>query len=102
MNCIICLNEPPVFQKMCQMCLDAAATHINRSEVPSPTTSHDKSVAVKRKQNQTCILRAKEMLARTKATVNLPTTSTSKRPRSPELQVTSSSPAPPNDPYDKA
>ncbi|KAI9630490.1 hypothetical protein KEM48_013986 [Puccinia striiformis f. sp. tritici PST-130] len=86
---------------MCRTCLDAAAAHVNRSEVPAPTTSHDKSAAVKSKQNQAC-MRAKEMLAKTKATVNPPTTSTSKRPRSPERQVTSSSPAPPDDPYDKA
>ncbi|KAH9454747.1 hypothetical protein Pst134EB_014812 [Puccinia striiformis f. sp. tritici] len=101
MSCIICLNEPPVFQKMCRTCLDAAAAHVNRSEVPASTTLHDKSAAVKSKQNQACMC-AKEMLAKTKATVNPPTTSTSKRPRSPELQVTSSSPAPPDDPYDKA
>ncbi|KAI9602470.1 hypothetical protein H4Q26_001759 [Puccinia striiformis f. sp. tritici PST-130] len=101
MVCIICLNEPPVFQKMCQTCLDAAAAHVNCSEVPAPTTLHNKSAAVKSKQNQAC-MRAKEMLAKTKATVNPPTTSTSKQPRSPELQVTSSSPAPPDDLYDKA
>ncbi|KAH9450501.1 hypothetical protein Pst134EB_018036 [Puccinia striiformis f. sp. tritici] len=86
---------------MCRTCLDAAAAHVNRSEVPAPTTLHNKSAAVKSKQNQAC-MRAKEMLAKTKATVNPPTTSTSKRPRSPERQVTSSSPAPPDDPYDKA
>ncbi|KAH9463737.1 hypothetical protein Pst134EA_015823 [Puccinia striiformis f. sp. tritici] len=86
---------------MCQTCLDAAAAHVNCSEVPAPTTLHNKSAAVKSKQNQAC-MRAKEMLAKTKATVNPPTTSTSKQPRSPELQVTSSSPAPPDDLYDKA
>ncbi|KNF02857.1 hypothetical protein PSTG_03806 [Puccinia striiformis f. sp. tritici PST-78] len=64
-------TSPALAPLMRQMCLDAAAAHVNCSEVPAPKTSQVKNIMMKSKQNQALIC-AKEMLAKTKATANPP------------------------------